>query len=46
MPSRVYRIKSDRVLEDTESNDDDEDDMGLFDEFVMIDAKDMEDLKK
>ena len=44
MPSWVFRIKSERVLEDNESGDDDEDDQGLFDDFVMIDTKDMEDL--
>jgi len=27
-----------------DSGDDDEDDQGLFDDFVMIDSKDMEDL--
>jgi len=34
-------MKTERVLEDNESGDDDEDDQGLFDEFVMIDNADM-----
>jgi len=41
MPSWVFRMKTERVLEDNESGDDDEDDQGLFDEFVMIDNADM-----
>ena len=45
MPSRVFRIKSERVLEDNDSGDDDEDDQGLFGEFVIIDNKDLDNLK-
>jgi len=44
MPSRIYRVKSERVIEDTESGDDDEDDQDLFDEFVKIDERDYEQL--
>jgi len=46
MPSRIYRIKSERVLEDNESGDDDDDDQGLFDDFVMISKQDVNNIEE
>lgn len=46
MPSRVYWIKSEWVLEDNESGDDDDDDQGLFDEFVMISKQDINNIEE
>jgi len=37
MPSRIQRIKTERVLEDVESGDDDENDKEVLDDFEFID---------
>lgn len=37
MPLRKFRMKSERYLEDVESEDEDEEDKELFDEFVVVD---------
>ena len=46
MPSRVFRLKVDRILEDTKSDDEEEEEKEIFDDFEFIEEEEVETLNK